>query len=79
MRAAQQLDLTRVEDYTLVDAQNQHKVYNDYEDVLDGRATDLDTSIQKALRQHYPELSLTVTVASNGMKRILSTPSQAWD
>lgn len=43
-----------------------HRVYDDYERLNDGHDPDLDTSLQKALRQQYPELALTVTVAGNG-------------
>ena len=43
-----------------------HRIYDDYEQLNDGHYQDLDTSLQKALRQQYPELALTVTIAGNG-------------
>ena len=55
------------EAFTLVTTSSQHKIYDDYEEVNSGHYADLDTSMQKALRQQYPELTLTVTPASNSM------------
>lgn len=53
------------EAFTLVSS-SWHKVYDDYEGIGSGHYADVDTSLQKALRQQYPELALTVTIAGNG-------------
>lgn len=53
------------EAFTLVTASNKHRIYDDYEEVSSGHFASLDTTLQKALRQQYPELSLTVTLAVN--------------
>ena len=54
--------MTDSEAFTLVTSSN-HKIYDDYEEVGSAHYADLDTTLQKAFREQYPELSLTVTLA----------------
>lgn len=76
MRAPGLLNLIHEGDYTVVEAKDQHNVYKDYEDINSGRAYDEDLAIRKALREHYNELNLTVTVASNGMSFLPPAPGR---
>lgn len=55
------------EAYMLVTTTNHHQNFEDYVDANSGKAYNLDVSLQAALRRQYPELALTVTVASNGI------------
>ena len=58
------------EAYTLVTTSSHHQGLDDYVDVNSGKAYDLNVYLQAALRRQYPELALTVTVASNGTSRL---------
>ena len=60
------------EAYTFVTTTSHHQVWDDYVDVNSGQGYNLNTYLQAALRRQYPELALTVTIASNGM--FYSTP-----
>lgn len=51
------------EDFTLVNSSSRRKIYDDYEEIGSGHYADVHTTLQKALRQQYPELSLTVTLS----------------
>lgn len=62
------------EAYTFVTTTSHHQVWDDYVDVNSGQGYNLDTYLQAALRRQYPELALTVTIASNGMF-LLHSPS----
>ena len=55
--------MSESEAFTLVTASSHHRIFDDYEEMGSGHVADLDTTLQKALRQQYPELSLTVTLA----------------
>ena len=59
--------MSEAEAFTLVTTSSHHKIYDDYEEIGSGRYADLDTTLQKALRQQYPGLALTVTIAGNGL------------
>ncbi|KAK3174448.1 hypothetical protein OEA41_001694 [Lepraria neglecta] len=53
------------EAYTLVTTTSHHQVWEDYVDINSGQGYNLNTYLQAALRRQYPELALTVTVATN--------------
>ena len=55
------------EAYMLVTTASQHQNYEDYAEVKSGKSYDLNVYLQAALRRQYPELALTVTLASNGI------------
>lgn len=55
------------EAYTLVTSSSHHQSYEDFVDAKSGKTYDLNVYLQAALRRQYPELALTVTVASNGI------------
>ena len=53
------------EDFTLVSTSSNHRLYDDFEQICSAKLGDLNTSILKALRLEYPELCVTVSLASN--------------
>ena len=54
-----------MDDFTLVSTSSQHKLYDDFEQICSGKLGSLHTSILRALRQEYPELCITVALATN--------------
>lgn len=68
------------ETYTLVTSSSHHQGYDDFVDAKSGKSYDLNVYLQAALRRQYPELALTVTVASNGslpLPQFLTSDCQA--
>ena len=57
--------MSESEAFTLVTSSSHRKAYDDYEDVKSAHAYELNTSIQAALKRHYPDLNLTVLPDSN--------------
>jgi hypothetical protein len=55
------------EAYMLVTTTSHHQNYEDYVDANSGKAYNLNVYLQAALRCQYPELALTVTLASDGI------------
>ncbi|KAL8994793.1 MAG: hypothetical protein Q9169_005329 [Polycauliona sp. 2 TL-2023] len=53
------------EAYTLVTTSSHHQNYDDYVAVKSGKDSDLNVSLEAALRRQYPELALTSTVSRN--------------
>ena len=63
------------EAYMLVTTASHHQNYEDYAEVKSGKSYDLNVYLQAALRRQYPELALTVTLASNGIRPFPLLPS----
>ena len=58
--------MSEAEAFQLVTSSH-HKVFDDYEDLHSAHGFDSNTSLQAALRRQYPDLAITVTIATNGI------------
>lgn len=57
--------MASIDDFTLVSTSSQHKLYDDFEKICSAKLGSLHTSLLAALRLEYPELCVTVSLASN--------------
>ena len=57
--------MSGIDDFTLVATSSQHKLYDDFEEISSAKLASLHTSLLAALRREYPELCITVSLASN--------------
>ncbi|KAL8665382.1 MAG: hypothetical protein Q9202_002275 [Teloschistes flavicans] len=64
-------------DFTLVSESNHHKIFPSYNELYSGHSVSLQTYILNVLRQHYPELSVTCTLARNSALLAFAAAGQA--
>lgn len=57
--------MTLTNDFTIVSTSSDHAITPAYEDATSAKVSDLDVQITTALRTLYPELTLTITTATN--------------
>lgn len=62
---SRKVEMAAIDDFTLVSTSSQHKLYDDFEKICSAKLGSLHTSILAAFRQEYPELCVTVSLASN--------------